>query len=111
MNHWCKHSRFDNPKRKSKSRAKRWNKRIGPEYWNFQRYEGASRYISRFDGIRSSKKLKKKHKRCKYRTVNELAFHVKHKIFPNKTFSMKHIKRQIRISGQATLFHNYFHRK
>ena len=90
----------------------RWNKRIFPEYIKLRRYEGASRYSTRKDLIRTSKTLKEKHKRCKYYTVSEIALlYSKKKILSGKKYDMNHIKRLIRKSGKATLFDKYFHRK
>ena len=59
--------------------ANRWNKRIGPGYRKYRRYEGASRYLSKFDIIRRSKRLKKKDKHSKYYTVTEIALYSKKK--------------------------------
>ena len=107
---WRPHCPFP-PRFKQIGIWNRWNKRIFPEYIKLRRYEGASRYSTRKDLIRTSKKLKKKHKRCKYRTVNEIALYAKHNMLSSKKYDMKHIKRLVRISGKATLFDNYFHCK
>ena len=42
-------------------------------YNDCEQYEGASRYLTRFDVILSSKQLQKQHKRCKYETREEIA--------------------------------------
>ena len=93
--------------------VERWRKQIGPEYDEYNRYEGASRYVSRYGLICTSNKLKAQRKQCKYYTFNELAFHFK-KIkrgFLGSKYVRKHIKKKIRVSGKEKCFDNYFHRK
>ena len=38
---------------------RRWESRMHPEYEDYDQYEGASQYLTQFDVICSSKKLRK----------------------------------------------------
>ena len=54
-------------------RLEQWESRIHPPYNEFERYEGASRCVTLFDGICSSKQLRKKDKHYKFKTREEIA--------------------------------------
>ena len=62
-----------NPIDDNYQRLDQWANRMHPSYYEYKRYEGASRYVARFDVILSSKQLQKQHKRCKYQTREEIA--------------------------------------
>ena len=90
----------------------RWINRMHPEYEDYKRYEGASRYLFPFDVIRSSKKLKKQHKRCKYRTVRELVALVERDYIQAGTeYDIDRITLDVSLSGKAQSFYDDFYRK
>ena len=90
----------------------RWKTRMHPEYRNYERYEGTSRYLTPFDVIYSSKKLKKQRRRCKYQTVNEMVALIDRKnIYESLEYDINDIELDRSVSHPIQRFNNYFHRK
>ena len=91
----------------------RWKSRMHPEYANYDRYEGASRYLTPFDVIYSSKKLKNQRRRCKYQTINEMVALIYRKnIYESLEYDIEDIELDGRSeSHPIQRFNNYFLRK
>ena len=90
----------------------RWESRIHPEYENYERYEGASRYLTPFDVIRSSQKLRNQRKRCKYQTKSEMvALIERDHIEAGTEYDIEDIELDVSLSGKAQEFDDDFYRK
>ena len=90
----------------------RWESRMHPKYADYERYEGASRYLTLYDVIRSSKKLRKQCKRCKYQTVSEMvALIERDHILAGTEYNIENIQVDVSMSGKAQDFDDDFYRK
>ena len=92
---------------------RRWESRMHPEYEDYERYEGVSRYLTPLDVIRSSKKLRKQRKRCKYKTISEMVAMVERDhILAGTKYDIDYIELDISVSHRTQrLDDDYFHRK
>ena len=89
-----------------------WASRMHPPYNEFEWNEGASQYVTLFDVILSSKKLRKKHKRCKYKTSEEIAALIERNyIVLGREYDINDILEDIDMFDQAQCFDYYFHCK
>ena len=90
----------------------RWESRMHAEYKIFERCEGASRYLTCYGVICSSKQLRKQLKRCKCQTINEITALVERDhIISGTDYNMDDNKNDINLSGKAQCYDDSFHCK
>ena len=96
-----------NPMDDNYQRLDQWLDWMYP-YNDHDQYEGASRYVTQFDVIHSSKQMQKQLKRCKYQTREEIAALIKRK-YNGLGPEYDDILEDDDIFDQAQCFDYYFH--
>ena len=78
-------------------------------YNDHKRYEGASRYVTRFGFIHCSDQLQKQQKRCKYQTRKEIAVLTERNYIDlGQEYGMNNILEDDDMFDQAQFFDYYF---